>query len=204
MCISKLLILAGIAVLASPAAYPGTVCDGVWHTDRSENPKSDYGDYDSLTAVQAYSATDAWAIGVTNDFDQTPSGFRTLIERWDGTKWSRVHTPNSKQTVWDVLADVVVLSPDDAWAVGTENFDNYKDLVLHWDGSSWTIQDDGTTDAYLTSVTATGPNDVWAAGSTNYIGRGLVMHWDGSSWSISSRPRVRLPAGCSDAAIGRS
>src|SRR5215475_6880935 len=40
----------------------------------------------SLSAVAARSARDAWAVG---SYD-TGSGFRTLIEHWNGSKWKVV------------------------------------------------------------------------------------------------------------------
>ncbi len=177
------LAAASLLTIAPSLAADGPVCDGTWNTVPSENPKHDYGDYDSLVAVDALSPTDAWAVGITSDFGHPPPGFKTLIEHWDGTRWSRVDCPNSRKTTWDQLADVAVLAPDDAWAVGIENSFPYRDLILHWDGRAWTIQDDGTIAAYLTSVAALSPTDVWVAGSTSYIGKGLLMHWDGVSWT---------------------
>src|SRR5262245_6007715 len=183
MQVSTSIAAAALLTISPVLAAGDAVCDGSWHTVPSDNPKHDYGDYDSLVALDALSPTDAWAIGITSDFDHPPAGFKTLIEHWDGTRWSRVDCPNSKRTNWDQLADIAVLSPTDAWAVGIENAGYYRDLILHWDGRSWTIQDDGTTDAYLTSVSALGPSDVWVAGSTNYVGKGLLMHWDGLKWT---------------------
>jgi hypothetical protein len=163
-------------------------CDGRWHHLSSRNPKHDYLDFDSLTSISASSSSDAWAIGILDDFDQPPYGFRTLAEHWDGTRWSHVRMPNSRKTTWDELHGVAAIAPDDAWAVGVEGTSPYGSLIEHWNGSAWTIQDDGTPESYLTSVSALGPNDVWVAGSTNYVGDGLILHWDGSTWTRTELP----------------
>ena len=163
-------------------------CDGQWHKVRTVDPAPNNGDYNALVAVSALSATDAWAVGIGDDFDSPAPGYRTLAEHWDGTAWTRVPMPDSTKTTWNQMNGVAAISHDDVWAVGNEGTSPYGSLIEHWDGTSWTIQDDGTPDTYLTSVSGLGANDVWAAGSTNYIGNGLIVHWDGTAWSRTLIP----------------
>jgi len=174
--------LAGPASARSAVPSPAPICDGRWHRIESVNPAHDNGDYDSLVSVSVLSSTDAWAVGIVDDFSQG-GGYRTLTEHWDGARWSLVPSPNSTKTTWNQLSAVAAVASDDVWTVGIEGFSPYGSLIEHWNGTSWTIQDDGTPDTYLTSVSALGPDDVWAAGSTNYVGNGLIMHWDGTAWT---------------------
>jgi len=80
----------------------------------------------------------------------------------------------------EILGESEPLDPN--WAPGG--------LILHYDGSSWTRMDSGTSVA-LNGVWGTGPNDVYAVGgysSPSMEGQpddvlGVVLHYDGSSWS---------------------
>jgi len=182
-------MVAASPAAAKPAAVAGRPpsCDGSWHVVSSPNPWHDYGDADSLSSVATLSPRDAWAVGFHTDFD-TPYGFQTLAEHWNGRTWQHVPTPDSTKTTWDQLNGVVSIAPDDVWAVGNESTGPYGSLIEHWDGTSWSIQDDGTPRTYLTSVSGLGPNDLWAAGSTNYVGFGLIDHWNGISWTRTVLP----------------
>ena len=46
----------------------------------------------TLNAVAATSASDAWAVGFQND--NNLNGSRTLIQHWNGTAWTTVISPN--------------------------------------------------------------------------------------------------------------
>ncbi|MFL5734562.1 MAG: hypothetical protein ACJ78Q_15365 [Chloroflexia bacterium] len=57
-------------------------------------PSADPGAYsDRLTAVAALSPTDVWAVGYSADSGSSPDA--SLVERWDGTAWNVVPSPNS-------------------------------------------------------------------------------------------------------------
>jgi hypothetical protein len=60
-----------------------------------------------LEDVDALSPTDAWAVG------WNPSG--SLIEHWDGRKWTILRSPPA------VLRAVRAVSRNDVWATGTES-----------------------------------------------------------------------------------
>lgn len=163
----------------------------------------------SLNAVTALSATDAWAVGsyVTDGNAVTA----TLIEHWDGTAWRVIPSPNrlttpNRNTI-NALTSITAVAPDDIWAVGyTVSLDEpYQTLILHWNGRDWSIVDSpnsaGPYNA-LNAVAAAGPDDVWAAGGVPYGfegGRrpissnspGVLLHWDGRIWTTVTPP----PAG---------
>jgi len=91
---------------------------------------------DELFGVRGTSSTDTWAVGVSviGGVDQT------LAMHWNGTKWTRVTTPDpggdpGGPAVSNDLIGVAGISASDTWAVGSSGTET---LILHWDGSAWT------------------------------------------------------------------
>jgi hypothetical protein len=188
-------VLAGAPAALSAQAPPSTrvaQCDGQWHRVKAANRLHDYGDTDMLSAVASISSTDAWAVGITDDFDLPPYGYRALAEHWDGHSWRRVRMPSSQTYSWTEMSGVLALASNDVWAVGLaeDSSEGYSSMIEHWDGTRWTIQNQGVPDTYLTSVTGLAADDIWAAGSTNYVGNGLIMHWNGTSWTRTTLPHA--------------
>ena len=151
---------------------------------------------DKLNDVQAFSATDAWAVGRSAP---TFNGL-TLARHWNGSSWAQATTP-SPGTRDNVLLAVSGTSPNDVWAVGW-----YRDLpygnrtqhslVLHWNGSAWSrvaSPDVGDAQTVLKDVVALSPTNAWAVGYTNSFGGGasaVALHWNGASWSVASAPAL--------------
>jgi hypothetical protein len=142
-----------------------------------------------MLGVSTRTASDAWAVG-----SQLTVTFRTVIQHWDGTAWTRVPSPNLSPRGGSQLRGVSASSASDAWAVGYGASDTgvIRPLIEHWDGSSWTIapspKPPGTV--YLSAVSATSATDAWAVGSSNPHGPTdtFTEHWDGSSWTVVSSP----------------
>jgi len=59
---------------------------------------------------------------------------QTLIERWNGTGWTRVSSPNPAGG--SALIGVAATSATNAWAVGCTG-NCAKTLILHWNGTAW-------------------------------------------------------------------
>jgi hypothetical protein len=104
-----------------------------------------------LNATSAVSRQDAWAVGYAckrrqGDQEDTMR-CHTLTEHWDGSRWSRVRSPNPSSSVLAVntgianeLTGVSAISATDAWAVGAYTNDTTGarlTLILHWDGRRW-------------------------------------------------------------------
>src|SRR5205823_5698851 len=109
--------------------------DGMrWQTVRSPNP-GNAGNY--LLGVAALSADDVWAVGY---FVNSPIGSRTLVEHWDGSKWSVVAGPNPGRNS-NSLSAIAASSATDVWAVGTyTSLDGVnRTLVERWNGSAWAV-----------------------------------------------------------------
>jgi hypothetical protein len=125
----------------------------------------------------------------------------TLVERWDGSKWSIVSTPNGSAGGQSFSA-VSASSPNDIWAVGSLVVPNSNKAVLtfveHFNGSTWSIIPSpspiptGVLNAnVLLSVHAVSSIDVTAVGFVRGFGIRtftLVEHWDGVKWSVVSNP----------------
>ena len=178
---ASLALLAGTAMAATPT---WTVVPGV----------------NVLNAVSARTATDAWAVG---QFQATgdDAGLQILAERWNGTQWQQVPTPNIVRQD-ERLLGVSASGPNDAWAVGNTNmisFASHDTLAAHWDGTAWTIVPtpaaaSGGRLASLHDVADLGPANAWAVGQGKDA-RPLAEHWDGTAWSVVPVPVPAVPSG---------
>jgi hypothetical protein len=146
------------------------------------SPSPAYGQYgNSLAAVAATSATNAWAVGCT---DGCPVGGTPAIERWDGTSWSQVAPPTTPYGLYN-LDSVAALSATSVWAVGGGGPVTLESAATaYWNGRSWTLGD-GISGAGLAGVTATSATNAWAVGSTA-SGRTLILRWNGQMWSVAA------------------
>jgi hypothetical protein len=148
------------------------------------------GDRNTLTSVDALSNTNAWAVGST----LTATSRKSLIQRWNGTSWTIVSSPNPG-TLSNSLLGVAATGPSDIWAVGWKNSGNgLRSLLLHYDGTGWTewaaVPKVGTGDNVLTGISAVSNDDVWATGyyvdGTQY--KTLTLHYNGTTWSHVPSP----------------
>lgn len=174
---------------AAAAAGPGTG----WSIVASPNGTR-FGD-NTLMEVSAGSAASAWAVGYTGG----AGTFRTMVQRWNGSRWAVVPSPNVS-SLDNVLSGVDTVSADDAWAVGYANRATsrglfHRSLIEHWNGSTWRVvpaPQAGTEDNDLWAVTALSATNVWAVGNENvgrFTFRPLVQHWNGRAWTL-----VRVPS----------
>ncbi|PYX05124.1 MAG: hypothetical protein DMG88_22495 [Acidobacteria bacterium] len=145
-----------------------------------------------LRGVSAAADNDAWAVG-TVYADNTFTKSRTLIEHWDGTRWSVVKSPNTNASI-NILEAIAAVTANDIWAVGVgiTGFSTTP-LIEHWNGIAWSIvANRGTTVGGLGGVAVVSANDVWAVGT----GRAgdedstLILHWNGAAWSLVPSPNV--------------
>lgn len=150
----------------------------------------------AVTAVP--NSQTAWAVGF---YYRTTDGLpSTLIQRWDGTAWSVVPSPDGSAQGSNLLFGVSSTGANDAWAVGTYQVNNtvFLPLTEHWDGTSWqVVPSPPLSSSYteLNSVFSISVNNVWAVGSyfnDNAARLTLAQHWDGTSWQVFDTPN---PAG---------
>jgi hypothetical protein len=187
------LLVAGLAVQPSAEAIP-TGCTGDWEIV----PAAVTGEVDDdvLTAVSAPAANDAWAVGYWLAGPGNP--IHTLLERWDGSTWRIVPSPDPG-AAFNVLLGVAALGPDDAWAVGStgDSLDGpLRPLALHWDGSAWAVvhtpAPPASSQAELFAVSAASDGSVWAVGyhatDPTVDNQTLTERWDGASWRLVASP----------------
>ncbi|MFB9839567.1 WD40/YVTN/BNR-like repeat-containing protein [Actinoallomurus acaciae] len=136
------------------------------------------GDTGSFGSVDGSSPNNVWVMGATNEGAQASW-------HWDGTSWTSVSTGT-----YDV-ADVAVVGPKNAWAVGND-YEGGTDggKALHWNGRKWKQVAMPLTARKVGAVAA---HDVWAVGDAG--DQPAAEHWDGTSWTSSPIPEVPIPEG---------
>ena len=137
----------------------------------------------TLTSGVANTSANVWAGGAINC--QTGS-CQTLTERWNGTKWKVIPSPdvNSMSNPINAMSSN---GRTDMWAIGDfftgSTFDT---LAEHWNGTNWTIisSPDTTFNALIGSA-AVNTSDVWAVGyyQNGSLNQPYSMNWNGSVWS---------------------
>jgi hypothetical protein len=145
--------------------------------------------------ITTLASNDVWVVGDNRSSYNTPHS--TLVERWDGTQWSVVPSPNAG-TNGSYLFDIAAISSDNAWAVGYYYDGSVtRTLIEHWDGVQWAIipsPNVGTQINILNGVTIAAPNDVWAVGYYDNEWASpdgmLIEHWDGAAWSVVVGPNL--------------
>jgi hypothetical protein len=146
------------------------------------SPNSPTGESSNLYGVTCTSASDCWAVG----FYGTGSPNQTLIERWDGTAWAVVISPNASATQNNILYGVTCPSASNCWAIGSSNTGSSgvaQTLIERWDGSSWTTVPSPNTNAsqnnYLNGVTCVSASECWTVG--NFTEQTLVLKYAANS-----------------------
>jgi hypothetical protein len=120
-----------------------------------------------LYSVAAASATSIWAVGSYSPQAGSTVPSNTLVEHWDGAKWSVVASPNVAGAPGSFLSGVAVVSARDVWAVGYVIASQTTALIEHWNGVKWQIVagPTGTHESRLNAVVhVAGPKTAWAVG----------------------------------------
>jgi hypothetical protein len=157
-----------------------------WQIVTSPNPSSFY---NFLYSVSAVSANDVWVVGY---YANSNGDTQTLVEQWNGTKWSVVTSP-SPASVDNELFSVKAVSANDVWAVGfSATSTTETTLIEQWNGTKWSVvksPSPGSNDV-LSGVSAISSRDVWAVGSSNSEGQPLIEQWNGTKWSVVTSPNL--------------
>ena len=118
----------------------------------------------ALLGVDALSRTDVWAVGYTGQGGtEGATAFKTLAERWNGTRWNLVQSPNVG-TGSNTLTDVDATASNRAWAVGYYREGTLrKTLIQRWNGTSWSVissPNPGSLSNALLGVAAISANNI--------------------------------------------
>ena len=165
-----------------------------WNVVASPNPGTSA---NALAAVASVPHTNQlWAVGwYANRVGNFTGPCETLIEHWNGKKWSVVYSPNVH--VNNQLSTLTVVSSNDIWAVGSHTPSNSsgaeETLIEHWNGTNWTIvssPNPGSDSNNLTGIVAISAVNIWAVGyyrSYNYY-QSLIEQWNGKQWNVVTSP----------------
>jgi hypothetical protein len=169
-----------LAACSSPTGALGTSTASRIHND--------------LTGMACPSISFCFAVGST--YESGASGlanYHTLIERWNGSSWFIVNSPDSANRD-SHLARVSCPTSSLCFAVGSDGpyLPNGHALIERWNGSSWSIVDTPKISAAANSLLrdiecvsfslcfAVGEYDLRTVGNPE----GLIERWDGASWTV--------------------
>jgi hypothetical protein len=119
------------------------------------NPNFEYG----FSSIKANSPTDVWAVG--ESYNAATYTSSTLIEHWNGTKWSIVPSPSPGSGA--ALTGVTTSNAsNNVWAVGyytPTGSSTAQTLTLNWNGSTWNkvASPNGSTGSSVLASVATTP-----------------------------------------------
>jgi len=158
-----------------------------WKRVPSPNPAGSLsGNFNVLASVTVISRDNVWAAG--SDASPSDGPRKTLIEHWNGTRWSHVASPSPGDSngLGSILTGVAGTSASNVWAVGEYSSGTSElSLTARWNGKAWqqvASPNLGGTSTYarnrLEAVAATSASNVWAVGSwSGLAGSGtLALH----------------------------
>ena len=122
----------------------------------------------------------------------------TLVESWDGTRWSLVSSPPAAPSSrYNYLHGVSCIAANACVAVGDYGTDKTRTLVESWDGKKWSIvpsANEGVSS--LSAVSCTSATNCTAVGQSQSNGgatKTLVEDWNGKVWAVVSSPDEEGP-----------
>lgn len=147
----------------------------------------------NLWGIAATSQNDIWTVG---SYATSNSVYQTLIERWNGMKWSVVKSPNVG-TGDNILNGAVAVSAGSIWTVGSyiNSAGSDRTLIEQWNGAKWSVvksPNAGTGSNLLSEAAVVSASDIWTVGNylnSNLKYRALIEHWNGMQWSIVKSPK---------------
>jgi hypothetical protein len=186
------------AILPAQAATPGVAAANAattgWRTGATFAVK---GREVVLTSIDAVSARDAWAAGLSASSKGT--SVQTVIRHWNGKTWASVTLPAKIATAWQKAGgfegQVGALSPTDVWIFGSRS-----GAYLRVNGKHWSVgklpggSSSSGKDVEITAVKAFSNTDVWAFGTTvdltniNAKSVPYAAQYNGHKWTTQKVP----------------
>ncbi len=130
-----------------------------------------------------------------------PAGItQTLVEKYDGTSWTHIASPNADVAQPNTLYGVTCLNATYCWAVGfyLKAGANYQTITEKWDGATWTLvasANNTALDNSLFGVNCVTTTLCYAVGdyfgAVNYLT--LVELWNGTNWTVVASPNGYAP-----------
>ena len=179
----------------------------LWSIVASPNPTG--ADVSDLIGVSCLDAKNCTAVGIALGRNAA----QALVERWNGTRWSLVPTPNPTGAFLIELIGVSCPAAANCTAVGAYDSISGRSLTVaplveHWNGRRWSIvanpPTSGAVHASLAAVSCPSTTNCTAVGSQgstkDFTTKSFVEHWNGKSWSIvpSADPKGAIQVSLSD------
>jgi hypothetical protein len=115
---------------------------------------------------------------------------QTLLERWNGTAWSIMSSPNVAGADSSSLERITCVNDESCFAVGASLTGNTsKALVERWNGVSWAVAPDaalGHAGSSLTGVACASASQCFAGGLLGSLN--IIESWNPSSWVFAAAP----------------
>jgi hypothetical protein len=167
-------LVATVALLLAPSA-----ASAAWTVTPTPTIS---GQVKALYGVDCSAANSCIAVGELHAGTGTPLDSFPIVERWDGTSWQTMPTPNSFG-----LRGISCPRPNICFAVSNE--------IELWNGTSWSTQANPATGQLLDidcsgllACTAVGSVPTGTLGPTGPNTRTLAERWDGTGWLVQSTP----------------
>ena len=174
-----------------------------WTIQPTRNPPTGGIDGNELVGVSCSSATSCTAVG---DSNITNSKSDTLVEHWNGRRWTIQPTPKRPDGDESQLTGVSCRSARACIAIGASGDVNQEvTLAERWNGRTWAVQPSpdpaGGTLSVLTGLSCSSATACIAVGNySSESGNEVILaeRWNGRTWAIQSTPK---PAGAKASAL---
>jgi len=157
------------------------------------------GNFGSVVAASAVSATDIWLLTFT-------TSAKTLLVHFDGTTWQKAAVPAPSLPKGDILIPQALTTAGARSVWATVQIITSQDmrpssppdsLLLHWNGRAWNwIPLPGSDDAWP-AIAPDGADGAWVVGARVTTGVALpayyFLHWTGSAWTAQLVPTKGIP-----------
>ena len=153
-------------------SQPSGVLIEHWDGSRwSVHETPDVGDGSFLQAVDGSSPDDVWAVGWTTSGGMESEPTPPVVLHFDGDRWESISPPTPPDPYAVPLA-VAAVGPGDVWVSGwmsrsnsSDDLEEFRPLVVRWNGSEWRLVDVGV-DASGSMITgaAVAGDGVWLVG----------------------------------------
>ncbi len=159
-----------------------------WSVVPSPNPGTGI---DELSGVSCVAKSSCTAVGYSLTTSGQPN--RTLVESWNGHKWSFVSSPNLG--AFSYVTRVSCTSVSSCKAVGSyltsanRSVTEVKTLILSWNGHVWSTMaspEPASPPGVLEGVSCVSARSCEAVGREG--DETLIESWNGTAWSIASSP----------------
>jgi hypothetical protein len=165
--------LVSLGLTGTPALAAGLAAATGWQVSYTFPANSG----DSVTAVAATAAGNAWAVGgVVQAVSGQGEGVAAAFH-WNGTSWSPASLPGPVRE--GSFGAVSASSATNVWAISNSCGNGCGTFAASWNGKEWSWND-GVRSAY--SVAALSASDVWVAAQAG------LEQWNGHSWKTYAAP----------------